>query len=397
VTTTAATPLAKAYAALDAAGANWARLRDEDPGERSGEVDLLVAPRDLRRATAALAGAGFLPLATRGLGTHRFFVAYDTDADRWMKVDVVTELAFGRRRGLWAAAANTVLAGRVRSAAGWTLAPGDAFWALTLHCVLDRGAVASRHRARLAETAAAAGASVLRQALFRGALGDRVIFAAKACDESGLVRCAAPLRRAIVRRHPLAASARVVGDRTRALAAKLALPARPGLVVALLGPDGSGKSTLAAALQEVLPLRTRVVYGGLFARRRQQSLGRLLQLVGFACSACYHARRGGVVIADRHPLESHTDKRGFRAGVRRFLTRAVPGPDLALVLDCDGDAMFQRKGEHSPAALEDQRRRFRSLGAGLPRAGMLDARLSRDRVRASASLAIWHCLKEEWV
>jgi thymidylate kinase len=394
--TTTATPLGDAYAALDATGTAWARLRDAEPAGRCTEVDLLVAPGDLPQATGALARAGFVPLAARGLGTHRFFVTYDTGADRWLKLDIVTELAFGRRRDLRVVTANRVLASRIRSEAAWTLAPGDDFWALTLHCLLDRGAVPPRHRALLTETAGGAGASALRAAPVEDRLADRVISAALACDEPELVRCATPLRRSIVLKHPWAVSARLVRGRARALGAKLGLPPRPGLVVALIGPDGSGKSTLAAGLQEVLPIRTRVLYGGLFARRRQGSLGRGLQLAGFACSARYQRRRGTVVIADRHPLESPTDKPGLRGAARRWLMRTVPDPDLALVLDCDGNAMFQRKGEHSPAALEDQRQRFRDVAAGLPRSAVLDTRRSSDVVRASASLAIWECLKERW-
>ena len=49
--------LARAYAGLDSAGVRWAGLRDEEAGGPSTEVDLLVAPADLRDASSALAGA----------------------------------------------------------------------------------------------------------------------------------------------------------------------------------------------------------------------------------------------------------------------------------------------------------------------------------------------------
>ncbi|MGH9037821.1 MAG: hypothetical protein ACRD0O_18845, partial [Acidimicrobiia bacterium] len=263
-----------------------------------------------------------------------------------------------------------------------------------LYCVLDRRAVAPRHRARLAATVGAAVAGPLAGTV-DDALLDRIVVAAASGDDVALLRCAAPLRRVLLRSRPAAVAARLLRDAARRLAAKLALPARPGLVVALLGPDGSGKSTLAAGLRSVVPVRSRLIYGGLYARGGQRPLSRLLHLAGFACSARYEARRGGIVIADRHPLESHRRRPGVRGAVARCLYRAAPRPDLALVLDCDSQTMFRRKGEHSPTQLENQRRGFRALGAELPRAEVLDAELPPHGVRAGASHAIWECLQEQ--
>lgn len=384
--------LARAYAGLDSAGVRWAGLRDEEAGGPSTEVDLLVAPADLRDASSALAGAGFAPLATRGLGTHRFFLTYDGDSDRWVKLDVVTELSFGRRRELPAGKAKAVLERRMRRTAGWALSPADEFWALAFHCALDRRAVAIRHRQRLMEAAGAAGPSPLTEGI-DGWLLDSIVAAAASGDDAALLGCAAPLRRAVIRSRPGAVASRLARHAGARGVAKLAVPARPGLLVALLGPDGSGKSTLAAALRSVVPLRSRLLYGGLYARGQERPWSRLLHLARFGLVARYETRRGGIVIADRHPLESQRQRTGVRGVVRRCLSRATPDPDLALVLDCDGDTMFGRKGEHSPAELEAQRRRFRALAEAMPRATVLDARLSPEGVRAGASLAVWERLR----
>ena len=118
----------------------WCVLRGErELQQAGGDVDLLVHPADLPALRTLLGRAGLEELRAWGRWPHRFFVAPD------LKLDVVTALAFGPDATLRTDAAEPMLA---RSAHGRP-APADAFWALLLHALLDRGAVRPSHASEL--------------------------------------------------------------------------------------------------------------------------------------------------------------------------------------------------------------------------------------------------------
>ena len=146
--------VSRALEALERANVHWCLLRGEsDLASPEGDVDLLVARGDMARLRDALAPLGYVPLRAWGRGPHRFFVAYDEASARRVKLDVVTQLAFGRYQELRTAAAAGCLARRRYVGALALLSPGDAFWALLLHCMLDREAFSAAHRGRLLELA----------------------------------------------------------------------------------------------------------------------------------------------------------------------------------------------------------------------------------------------------
>lgn len=127
---------------LDTAAVRWCLLRGgAELTSLDGDVDLLVHPRDLRILRALLAQGGFVEPRAWGRWPHRFFVAQLPGQPGRIKLDVVTELAFGRHAELRTHAAEGVLAGRVREGALLRPAHPDAFWALLLHALLDRGEV----------------------------------------------------------------------------------------------------------------------------------------------------------------------------------------------------------------------------------------------------------------
>jgi thymidylate kinase len=66
-----------------------------------GELDLWLAPSDLRRADAALRSAGFHHLEAPGHPGHRFYVAFD--GRRWLKLDAKMPGRAGRLDRLGAA------------------------------------------------------------------------------------------------------------------------------------------------------------------------------------------------------------------------------------------------------------------------------------------------------
>jgi hypothetical protein len=135
--------IAAPLGALDAAGVRWCLLRGAGQLRRvDGDVDLLVHRRDvpiLRRVLTS--GGRFAELPAWGRRPHRFFAAHIASPDAWLKLDVVTELAFGRYHELRTRAAEDVLARRIHDGVLARPAPADAFWALLLHALLDRGAV----------------------------------------------------------------------------------------------------------------------------------------------------------------------------------------------------------------------------------------------------------------
>jgi hypothetical protein len=146
--------VSRALEALERSDVHWCLLRGEpDLVSLEGDVDLLVARGDLRRLRDALAPLGYVPLRAWGRGPHRFFVAYDEASARRIKLDVVTQLAYGRYQELRTAAAAGCLARRRYVGGLALLSPGDGFWALLLHCMLDREAFSESHQVRLLELA----------------------------------------------------------------------------------------------------------------------------------------------------------------------------------------------------------------------------------------------------
>jgi hypothetical protein len=144
----------RALDALERSSVHWCLLRGEsDLASPEGDVDLLVARGDMPRLRAALAPLGYVPRRAWGRGPHRFFVTYDEVSARRVKLDVVTELAYGRHQELRTTAADGCLARRRYVGGLALLSPADAFWALLLHCMLDREAFPAAHRERLLELA----------------------------------------------------------------------------------------------------------------------------------------------------------------------------------------------------------------------------------------------------
>jgi hypothetical protein len=146
--------VSRAFEALERSSVRWCLLRGEsDLTSPEGDVDLLVARGDMPRLRDALAPLGYVPLRAWGRGPHHFFVAYDEASARRVKLDVVTQLAYGRYQEVRTAAAAGCLARRRHVGGLALLSPGDAFWALLLHCMLDREAFSAAHRGRLLELA----------------------------------------------------------------------------------------------------------------------------------------------------------------------------------------------------------------------------------------------------
>jgi hypothetical protein len=150
--------IAGALGVLDGAGVRWCLLRGAQDLDRvDGDVDLLVSRPELGRLRHALVASGGLsPLSSWGRRPHHFYVGPVAGEDAVLKLDVVTELAFGPYGELPTAAAEQVLAARRRQGDLWLPAPADAFWSLLLHALMDKGRVRDERARELVALAPAA-------------------------------------------------------------------------------------------------------------------------------------------------------------------------------------------------------------------------------------------------
>lgn len=388
---------ARAVAALDAAAIRWAALRDDPLAPGAADIDVLVHPVDAARLDAALRAEGFARLRTWRHGDHRFFIAYDEERDAWTKVDAVTSLAYRSGRELPRKTVDAVLARAERHGGAMRLHPDDEFWALLLHCLLDRGEVPDRHRDRLQQLAEHDPSGPLRDALAQPTATSAAVEFARAGDVDRLVALGEPLQ-ARLRRPSLTRRVRhgLLGAASPLLKAAL----RPGIAVALLGPDGAGKSTLARSLRGTFPIDVSAHYLGLYGERarRARALG-LPGQMAMAWSAYLAAgiqrRRGRLVIFDRYGYDAllPSARGGWKRAVRgALLGRMVPRPDLVVVLDTPAVTLHGRKAEHDVNALELRREGYRLLARRLASGGateVVDASVDAETVRRRVTRLIW--------
>jgi thymidylate kinase len=192
--------LGTVFQAVNAADVRWCLLRGEAHLQSpTGDVDLLVAEDDAWYLRALLIELGYVPLPHRKAhGSHTFYFKYDRPARAWLKLDVVTELAYGPGFKLKTQLQDGCLARRRRRGEIYLLSADDAFWTVLLHCLLDKRAVTDRRAAELrsySSSAVSGGepARFVEQLLPRDWDADRIIEAARAEDWPSLLRLGNPL------------------------------------------------------------------------------------------------------------------------------------------------------------------------------------------------------------
>ncbi|HET9223147.1 MAG TPA: hypothetical protein VFO07_11610, partial [Roseiflexaceae bacterium] len=362
--------LAMVFEELDQSQITYCVLRGHDEllsGLIDGDVDLLVAAEQHGRLRRALEQLGFVALSRWGQAPHHFFIGYDDAGDRWLKLDVMTELAYGRPvPTLRTDLAAHCLAKRVRRGPLFALAPGDELMTLLLHCMLDKGTFEAKYQQRLAELARQidndrAMTELIGRCFPAGSAWPQI----KQLIARGEWQTLLGLRPAVVahltRRDPtgtrwrgtIVPLLRFLDRRTRSIRT-------PGLTVALLAPDGAGKTTLARSLGQAFYLPTRYIYMGtntqsgsvtlptshllakLKERRRplMRALGALNNLVEQGVRyrvGAYHRRRGRLVVFDRYSagsLMAAQPDGTLPKRLRRWALRQLcPPPDMVVYLD----------------------------------------------------------------
>jgi hypothetical protein len=407
--------VAAALHALDGTGLPWLLLRGEhDLARPSGDVDILVARELLPVLDRVLEAAGFRRVLAPGHGSHRFYFCYSAAADAWVKLDIVSEIAFGSYQQRRTSLARLCLGRRVPSGPLWLPAPPDQAWLQLLHLFLDKGRIAPSRReaARIAAAAASADDSIAE-------FVDRRMGPGTAANVLELVRAGrfddVPATAAAMTSKwaggpavPWLIAARHRG--LRLLGARL--PDR-GTVVGVMAPDGAGKTTLLRGLQAAVPLPTKYVYMGMWGAGPWDSW--LVKFPGGrSAKKVYRVVRGGLlarswsllgrlVLMDRVPYDVllpgavHGPGGAGNSAMDSIMEKAtnavaftvVRPPDLLLVLDVPGQVMFDRKGEHSPEILEGWRLAYRNLAEQLPGSNVIDATQAPERVLSESTGLVW--------
>ncbi len=395
--------VAAVFSVLDGAGLPWLLLRGEDDlALPAGDVDILVDRQLLPRLDGLMADAGFCRVLAWGHGSHRFYFCYSAAEDAWIKLDVVSELAFGpyqQWRTSWAA---RCLRRRIRRGSYWLPDAADQAWLLLLHLFMDKGDVAMERQelARSAAKVAADGGRIaesVRRRVGAGLATDmlNLVLAERFGDAPGI----AALMRAS---WSGGAYARLIAAANRTLRRSGARVQGHTPLLGVMAPDGAGKTTLLNGLHADVPLPTKYVYMGLWgAGPWDKVLNRVpggrtakkvYRLVRGGVLARFYRRMGKVVLMDRVAYDALLAGSGGGplASVSNALAMAViPAPDVLLVLDVPGAVMFARKGEHSPELLESWRNDYLMLAGRLRGSRVVDAAQPAEVVQRLATGIIW--------
>ena len=135
-------------------GVEWALLRGRATlGLPGRDVDLLVRREHLGAFEDILFDrrAVMLPVSTHPW--HRFYLVPDQGSGTTVKLDVVTEVIYNRKRRIASHLEDGCLARRGRDGDLYVLDPTDMFWTVLLHCVLDKQQVTQRRAAELVTAA----------------------------------------------------------------------------------------------------------------------------------------------------------------------------------------------------------------------------------------------------
>jgi len=394
------------------------------------DIDFLVQEQSLGRLQSVLKQLNFVQLPVWGYAPHHFFVMYDEASDRWLKLDVVTRVTYGKSiPSLHTDLAVGCLSRRRRRGLTFVPAPEDELVTLLLHCLLDKGDFARHRLQRIQELRHEIADEAYLDKLLRIVWAPHMTWARLAAmiDSASwpallAMRPALAKRLARGRRLPVLVR-QLSGQVLRKLDRVAGMLQPRSLTVALLAPDGGGKTTLATELSKRFFLPSRYIYMGTNIEastvglpttrwiqsqsRRPSNMRRLpLWLIARGLRfpnnvleqwyrygmSYYHRARGRLILFDRYAFDAPgaVRKKSLKSRLRNWLLSAIaPKPDLVVFLDAPGEVLYARKGEHSPAILEQQRQHYLGLQTHLPQMVVIDATNNADQVRRSVTSLIW--------
>lgn len=406
--------LEDAFSALEAAGARWALSRDPlDFREPPGDVDVLVHRADRELAAAALEGRGFARVPRRGPDVH--LARYHRPTDVWLWLHLADRIRLGPCGLLRPGCEGDLLARRRTSGTISRLAPGDTFWTLFLHYLLDRGEIPPRRREELEALAPSGGepgplGEVVAKVAPRQWPIERLLEAVRSGEWSAL-EAAGPSLSESWFHHDSLSGRRLRLCRVRRLLDRAFRPrARLGLTVAVLGPDGAGKSTLVEGLRQGFVFPVKRIYmgltGGVLPRVERLRLPGLVQL-GHLCvfwgrylRGRYRKARGHLVVFERYVYDAvapHPEPQGaLRRGIRRLYGHSCPPPDVTFFLDAPGSVMHARSGEYTAETLAEWRKHFLTLRGRVPGFEVVNANRPPAQVRADVTERIWDRYRRRW-
>ena len=409
------------FRAWQQAGIAFLVLRNYEglPAFTTNDIDVLVAPADLRRAEQVLLTAarqaGFRLLNRGEFATLALYLG-TAPSNAQAHFDLFTDLKW---RGFDFLDCRGFLGRRVDR--GLFCSPHPAHEAATnllAHFVFT-GHIKEKYRPGITAGFQADPPAAL--AVLAGTCGPKLAAALVAAvargDWSGIERQAGRVRRTLRWRqlifHPGHTAASFCRDAGRLLR-RLWRPL--GLTVVFCGTDGSGKSTAAAAVIAGLrgtfsPAKGRQFHWKppVFSGRRQAARGDsstphaqsarsvpasllflavhwLEFLLGWPLKIRPVTFRGGLVLIDRYYFDFFVDQRRYRLRAPTGLVRLgyflLPKPDLVFLLDAPTEVLQARKQEMPREETQRQRDAFLELVRSLPNGHIIDAAQPADKVAA---------------
>ncbi|MEZ4731265.1 MAG: hypothetical protein R3E79_29450 [Caldilineaceae bacterium] len=275
---------------LEEAEIHYCLLRDTEQIDRLDEleeVDLLVDKQQFRQLHQLLAQLGFVALPSWGHAPHHFFVIYNEASDRWLKLDVVTEIAFGHPyHTLYTDLAIDCLARRQWHSGVFTLSVECELATLLCHCIIDKGRFAPHRRQRLQSLCGAVkDEQYLTALLQRGGTPtltwSQIAALVDRADWDSLLAMRSAFVERLRQQQPLAQSVRQFSQRIMRKASNRLNARRPkSLTVAILAPDGAGKSTVVSGIQNHFCFPVYTTYMGLYQKGTKRSVAAILTQFG---------------------------------------------------------------------------------------------------------------------